>query len=311
MTQRQLVDGRRGRSLAAGALCLVAALLLGTGARAAPSFERVLSTPCRAIALDREPYWAALGEENVTVNDKRGLHQQPLPPALRAPADQLGVFFGRDYRVRIAGTAHTAQGDEVRYYRSLPAGLRTAFDELGPLGKPGAPGLVALLGTADPEIVCRPGMSCLIKRVSGWAKASAPASLERVGLSLGGGWALSGNLLLKLERDWVPVGGPGSWQHADDAVLRGEHACVVERAASRLHHWDGERWHTSKSPVSGPRSLWASDTALWIGGDGGAARLEDGAFVAVNVPGGIVQVLGRSASDVWLCGQSGVYRSKR
>jgi hypothetical protein len=273
-------------------------------------FERVSDTPCRALALDREPYWAALGDEVVTVGDKRGVHQEQLPAALRTPADQLGVFFGRDYRVRIAGTAHTPQGDQVRYYRSLPGGLRTAFDELGPLGKAGAPGLVALLGTADPEIVCRPGQSCLIKRVSGWAKASAPASLERVGLSLGAGWALSGNQLLRLERDWVPLGTPGTWQRADDAALRGDHACVVERATSRMHHWDGESWHASPAPVSGPRSLWASEASLWFAGEGGAARLEDGAVTRASAPGPMAQVLGRSGGDVWLCGQTGVYRSK-
>lgn len=315
MTQRQSVDSLTVRSSTWRATCLsaFATLLVARNVHAASTlaFERVSDTPCRALALDREPYWAALGEEVVTVGDKRGVHQEQLPAALRAPADQLGVFFGRDYRVRIAGTAHTPQGDQVRYYRSLPGGLRTAFDELGPLGKAGAPGLVALLGTADPEIVCRPGQSCLIKRVSGWAKASAPPSLERVGLSLGAGWALSGSQLLRLERDWVPLGTPGSWQHADDAALRGDHACVVERTTSRMHHWDGESWHASAAPVSGPRSLWASETSLWIGGDGGAARLEDGAVTRASVSGPIAQVLGRSASDVWLCGQSGVYRSKQ
>ena len=84
----------------------------------------------------------------------------------------------------------------------------------------------------------------------------------------------------------------------------------MERSPSRLHHWDGQSWQVSPSPVSGPRSLWASDEGLWIGGDGGAARLEDGVFAAVTVPGAIAQVLGRSARDVWLCGKSGVYRSK-
>jgi hypothetical protein len=311
MTPRQPVDAPTWRSFTARVLCGLATLLLSSNSRALPDFERVLDTPCRAIALDREPYWAALGDDVVTVSDKRGVHRESLPEALRTPTDQLGVFFGRDYRVRIAGTARTSKGDEVRYYRSLPGGIRTAFDELGPLGKPGAPGLVALLGTADPEIVCRPGQSCLIKRLSGWAKASAPSGLERVGLSLGAGWSLVGNQLFRLERDWTPLGAPGSWQRADDAALRGDHACVVERSASRMHHWDGERWHVSKSPVSGPRSVWASETALWIAGEGGAVRLEDGAVARASVPPAMVQVLGRSANDVWLCGQSGVYRSKQ
>src|SRR5688500_10854846 len=98
----------------------------------AQTFERVSDKPCRGIALDKEPYWAALGEDVVTVNDKKGRHEEKLPDSLKGAGLSVGVFFGRDYRVRIAGTARTAKGDEVRYFRSLPGGLRPAPDELGP-----------------------------------------------------------------------------------------------------------------------------------------------------------------------------------
>lgn len=302
MTPRQCVD-----TVLIG-LCIA---LAGVPARAHDfKLERVLDKPCRALALDQEPYVAALGDDSVTVLDKRGQHEERLPDALRGPSVAVGVFFGRDYRIRLAGTAHTPKGDEVRYYRSLPQGLRPAPDELGPLGKPGAPGLVALLGTADPEIVCRPGQSCLIKRVSGWGKASAPLGLERVGLSLGGGWAIAGSTFYLLQKDWQPLPGAGPWQHADDAFVRGDHACVVERAASKLHHFDGGAWRSSPSPVAGPRTLWGSEDSLWIGGDGGAAVLEDAA--SHDVPGvkGVAQVLGRRSDDVWLCSADGVFRAR-
>jgi hypothetical protein len=299
MTPRQCVD----------TLVLVACTLLCRArAHAAPQLERVLDTPCRALALDQEPYVAALGDDVVTVLDKRGKHEEKLPEGLRGPQVSVGVFFGRDYRVRIAGTAHTPQGDEVRYYRSLPGGLRPALDELGPLGKPGAPGLVALLGTTDPEIVCRPGLSCLLKRVSGWAKASAPAGLERVGLSLGAGWGLAGTTLYRLEKDWAPVAAPGPWRHADDAFVREQRACVVEHDASRLHHFDGAAWHSAAAPVAGPRSVWGGAESLWIGGDGGVVSLDAGAFRQLKGVAHVAQVLGRSDDDVWLCSSDGVYR---
>ena len=300
MTPRQCPDTRLL------ALCIT---LVVAPAQAAPTFERLLDTPCRAMALDREPYVAALGDDAVTVFDKRGRHEEKLPDSLRGSGTSLGVFFGRDYRVRVAGTAHTSAGDEVRYYRSLPGGLRPALDELGPLGARGGPGLVALLGTADPEIVCRVGQSCLIKRVSGWAKASAPSGLERVGLSLGNGWAIAGTSFFTLEKDWAPVNAAGPWRKADDAFVRGDHACVVEHDASRLHHFDGQAWHSSAAPITGPRSLWGSEDALWVAGDGGAARLEASGFRKVDAPPNVAQVLGRSSSDVWLCAASGLYRS--
>ena len=301
MTPRQCVD--------TCSITLVLVLTSGA-ARAMPTLERVLDTPCRALALEREPYVAALGEDSVTVLDKRGRHDEPLPDALRGAGIAVGVFFGRDYRVRVAGTAHTPQGDEVRYYRSLQSGLKPALDELGPLGRRGGPGLVALLGTVDPEIVCRPGESCLIKRVSGWAKASAPPGLSRVGLSLGSGWAIAGKAFFQLGKDWEPIATPGPWQSADDAFVRDADACVVEHDASLLHHFDGQAWHSSRSPVAGPRSVWGSAESLWIGGDGGAAVLSDGSFQKLAANLHVAQILGRSADDVWLCTSEGVFRAR-
>lgn len=301
MTPRQITDT---------ALVALLALSWSRPGAAAPTFERVLDKPCRALALDREPYVAALGDEAVTVIDKKGTHEEKLPDALRGPGVDVGVFFGRDYRVRVAGTAHTPKGDEVRYYRSLPGGLKPALDELGPLGGRGGPGLLALLGTADPEIVCRTGQSCLIKTLQGWAKASAPPGLERVGLSLGSGWAVAGTSFFHLKKDWQPLAAPGPWKKADDAFVRGEHVCVVERSASKLHHWGGEAWRTSAAPVTGPRSVWGSTDSMWVAGDGGAASLEGDAFQKVSGISRVAQVLGRSSQDVWLCTDSGVYRSR-
>jgi len=308
MTPRQRVDTACCATLVGLALAVTSA-----PARAVvPAFERVQDKPCRALALDQEPYVAALGDDSVTVTDKRGTHEEALPEALRGADVSVGVFFGRDYRVRIAGTAHSPQGDEVRYYRSLPGGLRPALDELGPLGKRGGPGLVALLGTADPEIVCRPGESCLLKRVNGWSKLAAPAGLSRVGLSLGEGWAIAGTTFFNLDKSWIPLAVPGSWQKADDAFARGEQACVVEHDVSRLHHFDGKAWQVSASPVTGPRSLWGDADTLWLAGDGGVAVLDSGTtFQKVPAPKRVVQVLGRPGGDVWLCSGEGLFRARR
>lgn len=300
MTPRQLIDT---------ALLGSALALCSVPAHALPVLQRVLDQPCRAIALDREPYVAALGNDAVTVFDKRGSHQEALPEALRGTGADVGLFFGRDYRVRIAGTGRTPKGDEVRYYRSLPGGIKPALDELGPLGKPGGPGLVALLGTADPEIVCRVGESCLIKRISGWAKASAPAGLTRVGLSLGTGWAIAGTSFYTLGKDWQALPVPGPWRTANDAFVRGTDACVVEHDSSRLHHFDGKAWHSSSAPIAGPRSVWGGEDSFWLGGDGGVAAFDDGVLRKLDGALHVAQVLGRSASDVWVCAAEGVFRA--
>jgi hypothetical protein len=158
--------------------------------------------------------------------------------------------------------------------------------------------------------VCRAGASCLIKTIRGWAKASAPAGLERVGLSVGGGWALAGSTFYSLEKNWVALP-PGPFKQGSDGFRRGDRACVVEHATSKLHHYDGKAWHSSTSPVTGPRSLWGDDESLWMAGDGGAAVLHDGQVQKVTGQARVAQVLGRSAGDVWLCGAQGVFRSKR
>lgn len=305
MTPRQCVD-----TALLALSCLLTITLTGSDCLAAPTFQRVIEGRCRALALDQEPYVASLGDDAVTVTDKRGTHQEKLPDALQGVGQSLGIFFGRDYRVRIAGTAHTQTGDEVRYYRSLPRGLTPALDELGPLGARGAPALIALLGTTDPEIVCRVGQSCLLKTVRGWAKASAPPGLERVGLSLGEhGWAIAGKTFFNLLKDWAPLPAPGPWQKATDGFVRGDHACVVEHDTSKLHHFDGSAWRSSASPVTGPRSIWGSTDSLWIAGDGGAATLVGDTFQKVKDVTAVNQVLGRNAADIWLCTDAGVYHS--
>jgi hypothetical protein len=85
---------------------------------------------------------------------------------------------------------------------------------------------------------------------------------------------------------------------------------VVEHGASRLHHFDGKAWHSSVSPVAGPRSLWGGEESMWIAGDAGAAVYRAGAFQKISGPTQVAQVLGRSETDVWLCSAQGVFRSR-
>ena len=130
-----------------------------------------------------------------------------------------------------------------------------------------------------------------------------------VGLSIGGGWAIAGTSFYKLEKDWVALP-TGPWKKASDGFRREDRACVVERDASRMHHFDGKAWHSSASPVTGPRSLWGGSESLWIAGDSGVSVWRDGAFQKTSAPAQAVQVLGRSESDVWVCSAQGVFRSR-
>ena len=64
--------------------------------------------------------------------------------------------------------------------------------------------------------------------------------------------------------------------------------------------------------MKGPRALWATGADdVWLAADGGAAHYDgktwsrvDGAHAAVRV------VTGRNAREIWLAGDSGVWRGR-
>lgn len=296
------------------------AAALSASAGAAPTdvgtltvqLARELDKPVTHVALDVEPHVAALIPGAVFVRDRRGEREEPLPPKLRSASNlALSVFFGRDYRVRVVGTHAGATGIESVYLRSLPGGLRAAPEEIGSLGSTRQGALVSLLGTADPELVCRPGDICLVKRLSGWTRLPAPADLSQVAIGSGQGFALAGKRVYRAERAWEPVGPEGAWEQPGALTVVGDRVFVLEPHQERIHRLVGERWEVLASPVGAPRGLWgATPDALWIVGSGGIAFYDGTHFRRVaQTPTDMYAVLGRNADDVWFGGASGLYRT--
>lgn len=277
-----------------------------------PAFRRELDAPVFAIALDRTPHVSALTERSVFIHDAKGWRQEPLPrAALQGEGGlQLQLFYGRDYRVRLIGDRRREKGWASVYFRWLPGGFRAAPDELGRLGsRPGR--LLAVLGTEDPEVVCRPGDVCLVKRLSGWKAIPAPDDLELCAIDGGGAWAIGSSTLYQLEADkrWKATGGSGPWNKASAlSVVDGE-VWVAEREGDRLHRFDGTSWHSEASPVAGPRALWgARHDDLWVGGDGGLARGQAAQWHVVKAVGGrVTAIAGRATDDVWVGGEQGLF----
>jgi len=267
-----------------------------------------------AIALEKPPHAAALGPHHVWISDAKGWRSEALPdPLMKQPAPRLSLFYGRDYRVRVVGTRFTNDTAEGLYFRWLPGGLRVERAEIGRLGTP-AGALVAVLGTADPEIVCRPAEVCLVKSRRGWQTIKAPERMEHVTLGDGVGWAVAGTSLLRLgAAGWEPVGPPGDWQSADGLFATRDVVWVIESGTHRLHTFDGARFVVSPSPVEGPRALWgARAEALWLVGDGGLAHFDGRRWLrATDAPGPLAAVAGRGADEVWVGGQRGLFRVVR
>ncbi len=288
-----------------------------TAAAASPSlgvtFHREIDGATTALALEKPPHAAALGGDAVWIHDDRGWRAEPLPASLRraAPLD-LSVFYGRDYRVRLAGGKGAGAEAKGVYLRWLPGGFKAEHAEIGRLSSLSGP-LVSVLGTEDPEIVCRAGDICLVKGVTGWSTIAAPGDLQRVALGGGVGWAIAGRALLRLGKGWESAGPAGSWDHADALFATRDRAWVIETQSGRLHAFDGAGWRVTPSPVAGPRALWGTGPdALWLAGEGGLAYFDGTMWrQAADAPGPLAAVAGRGADDVWIAGARGVFRIER
>jgi hypothetical protein len=280
----------------------------------AVGFHREIADPVSAIALETPPHAAALGAAGVFLHDARGWRSEPLPTGARpGPALDISLFYGRDNRVRLIGTRAGKSGPEGVYLRWLPAGFKREKAEIGRLSDPrGA--LVAVLGTAEPEIVCRPGDVCLVKRRSGWSSVKAPVDIQRVVLGGGVGWAVAGQTLLRLGDDnWHPAGPPGSWKTADALFATREKAWIVETSAGLIHIGGGAAWQVTTAPLAHPRALWgATADALWLVADEGLAFFDGSVWHLVpGAPTPLTAVAGRSADDVWVGGGGGLFRIER
>jgi hypothetical protein len=278
------------------------------------TFHREVTDPVSAIALEIPPHAAALGASGVFLHDARGWRTEPLPGNARpGPTLDISLFYGRDNRVRLIGARAGKSGPEGVYLRWLPAGFKREKAEIGRLSDPrGA--LVAVLGTAEPEIVCRPGDVCLVKRRSGWGSVKAPDDIRRVVLGGGVGWAVAGQTLLRLgDDDWHAAGPPGSWKTADALFATREKAWIVETSAGLLHTFDGSAWQVTTAPLAHPHALWgATPDALWLVADEGLAFFDGSMWHPVpGAPAPLTTVDGRSADDVWVGGEGGLFRIER
>src|SRR5450432_2145811 len=136
-------------------------------------FESVLAVPVRSIALGEGSRIAVLGDVPY-LGDARGLRPLPVPNALRAKpgeSDAVRIFFGRDNEPRIMGSRRSAAGEAAIYWRHTSGAWRDGREEIGQLGGSTRGGLWGVLGSLDPELVCRVNVVCIIKRTSGWTTA--------------------------------------------------------------------------------------------------------------------------------------------
>lgn len=272
------------------------------------SFQRVLDAPAHSVAFGEKSHVAALGAE-AWIDRGAGFVRLPGPPK---PTEHVRIYFGRDNQPRLMGFERTPSGEASVYYRFRKGGWERGTSEIGRLG--GAEGaLYGVLGFADPEVVCKPGEACIIKRLTGWTTLPPLPGLPEVTLSGAQAWAFEKGELWSLEKNgWQPVG--GAPPRSDIRAVWGTSTAEVWVVDGQvIHHLSRGTWSSEPSPIAEPPSIWAaSPSDVWLAGKGGAARHDGKTWTrAAGAPRDVRVVTGRGAADVWLAGASGVYRGTR
>jgi len=280
-------------------------------------FARELDEPVTGLALG-ERRVAAMGAVPY-LRDRGRWRPIPLPASVTgAPRSRLDVYMGRDDFPRIMG--HVGTEDPATpltrrpvYLRYRATGWGPAGEELGRLGgeRPGA--LFGVLGYDDPEVVCKEGDVCLVKRRTGW---STVAGIELMPVRLAGSavFARSGAELYRLEPGGfaatsLEVPAPDVrdvWATSPDDIW-----VIVERPpGGALLRLTSGQVQELPLPIAEPRALWAAAVDdLWVVGDGGIAWFDGQAFRRVlGADPPLRCVVGRGRDTLWVGGAAGVFR---
>jgi hypothetical protein len=274
--------------------------------------ERALAVSVSSVALGEGGRIAVLGDVPY-LGDARGLHPLPLPPALRAKpneSDDVQIFFGRDNEPRIMGNRHADSGETSIYWRHTSNGWKDGREELGQLGASMRGALWGVLGNADPELVCRVGSLCIIKRTTGWTSAPAGSAPRRVALIEGVLWGLDQQGLANIDaRGWSVVIPAPQWTKPRAFWALGGQAWVSTEQS--LFHFQDSTWSELRVPVAQPAAFWgARPDSIWLVGKGGAARFDGHEWRNSTLAGPLSVVTGRGETELWFGGDAGLFHAR-
>lgn len=286
---------------------------------------RSLAQPVLSLALGK-PRVAALVEVDGGVTpwllEADRWRAIPISERLGVTASDLKtarIYFGRDDKPRIMGARQVDGETRQLYLRYRGGEWKVEKAEIARLAGAPAAALFGLLGHADPEVVCKAGDQCIIKRLTGWQTMDAGPGTPRVDLQ--------GKLAFAVYRDSVAVLDGLKWRTISGgaalADARGAWGAVVGPGAEywisdagpgagRLWHGSAGSWQSLPSPVSGPELLWGTDAQdVWLAGASGLAHFDGTGWSQVaGASAALSEVFGRD-DEVWASGASGVWRLKR
>ncbi|MCC6648325.1 MAG: hypothetical protein IT374_22490 [Polyangiaceae bacterium] len=279
------------------------------------AWTRELEAPVTSLALG-EPRVAALAGDPWLL-EGGAWRRVPLPEALRPPPgvrDDARVYFGRDDWPRIMGARTDAGGARQLYLRWKGGRWIAEKNELAKLADPPLAALFGLLGHADPEVVCKVGDDCIIKRRTGWKMLRASVAPFRVELHDGRAWGLLDGAVGRLDADkaWTRVAPPSPVGQIGGVFATGDELWLSEPGAGALHHLKHGAWSRHDAPGARPLGMWGTGPSdVWLATADGVARFDGAAWARVKGPSGpLAEVFGRGG-EVWAAGESGAWRLAR
>lgn len=277
------------------------------------TIDRVLPQPIRSIALGQEPFVAVLSSEP-WLNDGARWKPLELPPRLRAQPGQwerVQIYLGRDDKPRIMGARGQDQSFEQVYLRWRGGRWQRDRSEIGRLAGAPQAGLYGVLGHDDPEVVCKAGDACIIKRRSGWTTFAVDQELAQVFWAHGQAYRLTGSGMQKLQgASWIelPWSFEGKGQESGFWAEPDGRMWVSVASQNAIYQYAGGSWSKASSPVQEPGAMWGSGAHdIWVVGKDGAGHFDGTQWSRVQgFDEELTAVLGRNARDVWLGGPAGL-----
>ncbi len=288
-------------------------------------FERVLEVSVCTIAIDKNNL-GVLADDPWFM--ERGRWKKvPLPTGFGgcsessegdAGADGTRgfweMFFGRDNKPRLMGyQGETSQGAARMpiYMRFTNNAWRPGWEEIGRLGRARPGALYGVLGNDDPEVVCKEGEQCIVKRQTGWKTIDAEQGVCLVRLCGSQPWAIRGAQVYRLaagDERWDRVADNPPWAQASSFwATDGKLWVIADQGKLYMH--DGGTWVRVASPVGRASDVWAaSANEVWIAGQAGVGFYDGTQWVrAAGIQGAMRRVVGRGPGDIWVGGESGLW----
>ena len=290
------------------------------------SWKAELSEPTVSIAIGQRRVAALslVGVDPLVVwmRDAGTWKKLPFPKTLfpqKGQHDALSVYFGRDDRPRVMGFRNVGIETQRRFdfqqlYYRWKGNWRAKSGEIGRLMQKPPAALFGILGHDDPEVVCKLGDECIIKRLTGWTMVPSPQVLHHVAIAGGSAFAVGANSALRIDdkdKAWRKISDTVPWKEAS-GLWASPNGMLWVCSGEQVHHWDRTRWTSVRVPLKVTRGIWGrAPDDIWIVGRDGVAHHDGDRWRKLRTPIGAFEDVTGTADETWVAGRSGVWVGTR